>query len=208
MRKPHSTDDNTAIWPAVSAAVAAVGSRCAGLRCDAYANRSAPPAQLAGCIGIGARLSTTSAADSPPQHQSQSPPLHASPSPHQQSPTSSSSLSSHSTIACSDSAPFLSSTSLRHLILYRHAESLGNIGQQSAQELGDHNLSLSPLGFRQAEETGRRLTRSFFIPDPPAPPPLIFISPYTRTRQTLLHMLRGALCVHRRRARDGGRAAA
>ena len=136
-------------------------------------------------------MSTTSAADNQLQSLSQPPPHHAH-SAHQQQPASSSSRSSPSTAGCPDCSLFLSSTSLRRLILYRHAESLGNIGQQSAQELGDHNLSLSPLGFRQAEEAGRKLTRSFFLPDAPAPPPLIFLSPYTRTRQTLLHMLRGA----------------
>ena len=89
----------------------------------------------------------------------------------------------------------MSSTSLRRLLLFRHAESLGNIGQQSAQLMGDANLSLSPLGYQQAHALGLTLGRSFFLPPPstsPHPPPLIYLSPYTRTRQTLRAILRAA----------------
>ena len=83
-------------------------------------------------------------------------------------------------------------------MLFRHAESLGNTGEQNAQLFGDHRLSLSPLGFQQAHALGASLTRAFFLPPPSKPhapstaPPLIYLSPYTRTRQTLRAMLDGA----------------
>lgn len=87
----------------------------------------------------------------------------------------------------------MTSTPLQRVLLVRHAESLGNTGEQSAQLIGDHNLTLSPLGLQQAHQLGQQLTRSFFLPpEPAAVPPLLYISPYKRTRQTMSAMLEGA----------------
>ena len=85
----------------------------------------------------------------------------------------------------------MSGTSLQSVLLLRHAESLGNTGEQSAQLMGDHNLTLSPLGHQQARRMGQDLTRAYFLPAAAAPA-LLYISPYKRTRQTLAAMLEGA----------------
>ena len=60
--------------------------------------------------------------------------------------------------------------------------------------MGDANLSLSPLGFQQAHNLGLSLGRSFFLPPPSSSrlPPLVYLSPYTRTRQTLRALLHAA----------------
>ena len=88
---------------------------------------------------------------------------------------------------------FMSGTSLDRVLLLRHAESLGNTGEQSAQLMGDHNLELSALGQQQAHRLGRQLGRGYFLPaDRSTAQPLLYISPYKRTRQTMSAMLEGA----------------
>ena len=87
----------------------------------------------------------------------------------------------------------MSGTALQRLLLLRHAESLGNTGEQSAQLMGDHNLTLSALGHQQAHRLGQQLTRAYFLPsDASTAPPLLYISPYRRTRQTMAAVLEGA----------------
>ena len=70
--------------------------------------------------------------------------------------------------------------------LVRHGQSLANVGNLTAQDVGDSNIALTELGHAQAEAAGRELGREF-LDDA-----LIYCSPYRRTRQTLDGLLRGA----------------
>jgi len=70
--------------------------------------------------------------------------------------------------------------------LVRHGESEANIGKVTAQEVGDHEISLSERGHAQAHEAGREIG-SAFLHDA-----LVYTSPYRRTRQTLANVLTGA----------------
>jgi len=88
-------------------------------------------------------------------------------------------------------SPYLSTTSLESITLMRHAESVGNTGEQSPQEIGDHNLTLSSRGEYQATKTGERFGREMFLPAN-SPRPLIYCSPYKRTRETMDGILEGA----------------
>ena len=69
--------------------------------------------------------------------------------------------------------------------LVRHGESIANIGDASPRDIGDHNISLTERGHAQAEAAGRTLGQEF-IRDA-----LIYRSPYRRTRETTLGLLRG-----------------
>lgn len=70
--------------------------------------------------------------------------------------------------------------------LVRHGESEANIGKVTSQEVGDHEISLSDLGFEQGRAVGRTIGREFLAGA------LVYSSPYRRTRQTLTAILEGA----------------
>lgn len=90
--------------------------------------------------------------------------------------------------------PFLSLTNLDRITLIRHAESLGNTGEESPQLIGDYQLNLSTRGKQQALDTGKRFGRSFFLGDTSRqiPAPLLYCSPYRRTRDTMKGLLVGS----------------
>jgi broad specificity phosphatase PhoE len=69
--------------------------------------------------------------------------------------------------------------------LVRHGESIANVGHATAQDVGDHNVALTEQGRLQAEAAGRTLGPEF-VRDA-----LVYRSPYRRTRETMLGLLRG-----------------
>lgn len=66
------------------------------------------------------------------------------------------------------------------IILIRHAQSEGNKNRDIHQTTPDHRVKLTPDGYRQAQEAGRRL-RDLLRPDDTLH---FFTSPYRRTRET------------------------
>ncbi|KAL1958230.1 hypothetical protein VTO42DRAFT_4738 [Malbranchea cinnamomea] len=74
----------------------------------------------------------------------------------------------------------------RMIILVRHAQSEGNKNRDIHQTVPDHRVKLTPEGWKQAEEAGRRL-RAMLRPDDTLH---FFTSPYRRTRETTEGMLR------------------
>lgn len=66
------------------------------------------------------------------------------------------------------------------IILVRHAQSEGNKNRDIHQTIPDHRVKLTPEGFRQAQDAGRRL-RDLLNPDDKLH---FFTSPYRRTRET------------------------
>lgn len=70
--------------------------------------------------------------------------------------------------------------------LVRHGESESNIGAVRSQDVGDHEVALSPRGVSQAQEAGRAIGREF------VESALVYTSPYRRTRSTLAGILAGA----------------
>ena len=70
--------------------------------------------------------------------------------------------------------------------LVRHGESTANIGEDSPQDIGDHNVELTARGHAQVEAAGRGLGADFLRSA------LIYSSPYRRTRETLAGLLHGA----------------
>lgn len=72
------------------------------------------------------------------------------------------------------------------IILVRHAQSEGNKNRDVHQFIPDHRIKLTPDGWNQAEEAGRRL-RSMLKPDDTLQ---FFTSPYRRTRETTEGILR------------------
>ncbi|KAL1638445.1 hypothetical protein SLS56_000254 [Neofusicoccum ribis] len=72
------------------------------------------------------------------------------------------------------------------IILIRHAQSEGNKNRDIHQFIPDHRVKLTPDGWQQAEDAGRRL-RSLLRPDDTLQ---FFTSPYRRTRETTEGILR------------------
>jgi broad specificity phosphatase PhoE len=72
------------------------------------------------------------------------------------------------------------------ITLVRHGQSLANVGEVDAKDVGDHTISLTKTGHEQARQAGATLG-----PDD-LRRALIYASPYQRTRQTLAGMLEGA----------------
>lgn len=77
---------------------------------------------------------------------------------------------------------------LAEIALVRHAQSKANTRELLPQQHGDHAIPLTDEGERQATEVGKSL-RGFLSADGT---PLIYCSPYTRTRETLSKLLLGA----------------
>ncbi|KAK7529302.1 phosphoglycerate mutase family protein [Phyllosticta citribraziliensis] len=74
----------------------------------------------------------------------------------------------------------------RMIILIRHGQSEGNKNRDIHQFVPDHRVKLTPDGWQQAEEAGRRL-RSLLKPEDTVQ---FFTSPYRRTRETTEGILR------------------
>ncbi|KID91661.1 phosphoglycerate mutase family domain protein [Metarhizium guizhouense ARSEF 977] len=68
----------------------------------------------------------------------------------------------------------------RLIILIRHGQSEGNKNREIHQTVPDHRVKLTPEGWSQAHEAGRRL-RNLLRPDDTLQ---VFTSPYRRTRET------------------------
>ncbi|KAK2589613.1 hypothetical protein QQS21_012707 [Conoideocrella luteorostrata] len=68
----------------------------------------------------------------------------------------------------------------RLIIIIRHAQSEGNKNREIHQSVPDHRVKLTPDGWSQAHDAGRRL-RNLLRPDDTLQ---IFTSPYRRTRET------------------------
>ncbi|EWG42930.1 hypothetical protein FVEG_04614 [Fusarium verticillioides 7600] len=71
-------------------------------------------------------------------------------------------------------------TKPRLIILVRHGQSEGNKNREIHQTVPDHRVKLTPEGWNQAHDAGRRL-RSLLRPDDTLQ---FFTSPYRRTRET------------------------
>ncbi|KAF0637755.1 hypothetical protein NXS19_009765 [Fusarium pseudograminearum] len=71
-------------------------------------------------------------------------------------------------------------TKPRLIILVRHGQSEGNKNREIHQTVPDHRVKLTPEGWSQAHDAGRRL-RSLLRPDDTLQ---FFTSPYRRTRET------------------------
>ncbi|KAM0561692.1 hypothetical protein ACHAPJ_002861 [Fusarium lateritium] len=71
-------------------------------------------------------------------------------------------------------------TKPRLIILVRHGQSEGNKNREIHQTVPDHRVKLTPEGWSQARDAGRRL-RSLLRPDDKLH---FFTSPYRRTRET------------------------
>src|ERR1700760_2759049 len=72
------------------------------------------------------------------------------------------------------------------IILVRHGQSEGNKNRDIHQYVPDHRVKLTPEGWLQAEDAGRRL-RAMLRKDDTI---RIFTSPYRRTRETTEGILR------------------
>jgi broad specificity phosphatase PhoE len=83
------------------------------------------------------------------------------------------------------------------ITLVRHGQSEGNTGVHDYSAKGDHKVVLTDMGHMQAEHAGRRL--KYILEGSLEGKTLIYCSPYTRTRQTLDGLLRGADLVERPR---------
>lgn len=68
----------------------------------------------------------------------------------------------------------------------RHAQSEGNKNRDIHQYIPDHRVKLTPEGWLQAEDAGRRLRAMLKTEDTIR----IFTSPYRRTRETTEGILR------------------
>jgi broad specificity phosphatase PhoE len=76
------------------------------------------------------------------------------------------------------------------ILLIRHGESEGNINDSKYMEKGDQNVSLTNQGWLQAYSAGQFL-KSFYTTHGIPSWPHIFLSPYTRTRETMSGLLKG-----------------
>jgi len=82
------------------------------------------------------------------------------------------------------------------IFLVRHGESLGNVNPEAYREYPDHKLPLTEKGHEMARETGvaidKELVRLFGQPGEDSGTKL-YLSPFTRTRQTAEGLLEGTL---------------
>jgi broad specificity phosphatase PhoE len=70
--------------------------------------------------------------------------------------------------------------------LVRHGESRANVGELTAQAVGDHAIPLTAAGEAQARAAGAAIGAGFLRDA------LVYVSPYRRTRQTLAGLLAGS----------------
>jgi broad specificity phosphatase PhoE len=71
--------------------------------------------------------------------------------------------------------------------LVRHGESQANTGRVNSRDVGDHSIALTERGVEQAHGIGASIGAPFFTEKA-----LLYCSPYTRTRQTMQHLMQGA----------------
>jgi broad specificity phosphatase PhoE len=76
------------------------------------------------------------------------------------------------------------------ITLVRHGESEANIGNWDYTAAGDHKVHLTAKGREQAQAAGRKLCARLARTDRGSP--LVYCSPYTRTRQTLQELYAGS----------------
>lgn len=70
--------------------------------------------------------------------------------------------------------------------LMRHSESDGNVNDEVYQTIPDHKLKITDNGVRQSFEAGE-YSKTLFV----GPNLFVYLSPYTRTKQTFMNWLRG-----------------
>lgn len=74
------------------------------------------------------------------------------------------------------------------ILLVRHGQSEGNVDEVAYTQKGDEGVQLTELGWRQAIGAGRFLKSQY---QDEQEWPLLYFSPYTRTRETLAGVLHG-----------------
>ena len=72
------------------------------------------------------------------------------------------------------------------IYLVRHGESAANTGDHDPQLEGDYSTPLTPNGWQQSIEVGKKIGHEVFKDS------LVYYSPYQRTIDTLEAMLEGA----------------
>jgi len=88
------------------------------------------------------------------------------------------------------------SEGIRTVYIIRHGESLGNVSLENYEHFGDHNLPLTEDGKKMAANCGEFLNKYFEIKYGSInkkPPITMFVSPFTRTRQTAQGLLQTPL---------------
>src|SRR5579885_719999 len=75
------------------------------------------------------------------------------------------------------------------IVLVRHAQSKANTRELVSMQYGDHLIPLTEEGEKQAREVGKKLAG--FVRDAYYRP-LLYCSPYLRTRETMRLLLEGA----------------
>ncbi len=70
--------------------------------------------------------------------------------------------------------------------LMRHGLSGANTGEQDTKDTPDHRISLVPKGIKQANAAGLKLGADYLLEA------MVFLSPYKRTRQTMVEAFVGA----------------
>lgn len=81
---------------------------------------------------------------------------------------------------------------MRRILLVRHGQSQGNVDEQKYKDPGDPLVELTAAGWQQAHDAGKFL-RWYYAQRPSALAngPLVWASPYMRTRQTTQAVLKG-----------------
>jgi len=82
-----------------------------------------------------------------------------------------------------------------HMYIVRHGESEGNVDLNAYRQYGDHRLPLTEDGKLMAQKAGRYLADRFeqIIEEDEDPWIEMWVSPFTRTRETAIEMLKGGL---------------
>ena len=86
------------------------------------------------------------------------------------------------------------------ILLVRHGESLGNVDPSIHATTADHAVPLSDRGQEQAREAGRRITEHLRARGSDDNHVRLWVSPYTRTRQTAdaIQQIAGTLITDRK----------
>lgn len=83
----------------------------------------------------------------------------------------------------------------RYMYIVRHGESMGNVDLDAYREYGDHRLPLTKNGKHMARQSGEFLAKEFESKFSEEEDPWVemWVSPFTRTRETAIAMLEGGL---------------
>jgi len=82
----------------------------------------------------------------------------------------------------------------RLMYIVRHGESMGNVNLSAYREYGDHRLPLTENGREMARQSGKFLSQELKQKFPDEQPWIeMWVSPFTRTRETAIAMLQGGL---------------